>query len=470
MKLRLISLDICMVGKRAMIPLQPALIILALLTNLIAVDAYAKRAVSCPIDDATDFVYYSGSGATSVSQSWMVHFLDWWKAQDPAIDYQDLSAREIAACDLASYPNLDMYIQPGGDAYLAQKWIGDSGKARINDFLTSGGSYFGACAGWYFAAADYVWQDNYYAHANLLGVYPQAVEGSIREIADYDASPGYAVTQLDNGHRAVYWGGPTIGYEYTSIEAGVVDSRFEYRALPAVVVYNNMLLTSVHLEAYENDGISGLATADREANYRYLARLINSTLETGFFVPGDPDPPAAKQCEDGIDNDDDTLVDMADPGCFGPGDDDERDSPSGPDEVFFDTFEEGFDWTLSGPGSPWEIRTDQVWDGSYSAGVKRTGAGSPSYMEQPLDLAGYSSATFEYSRKLAGLDAADDFSAEYFDGAWFAVEALGSGRENGGFVTRSFAIPTGATAIRFMCEAGAVSEGCWVDNVKIVAE
>jgi hypothetical protein len=99
-----------------MIQLQPALPIVVLLTNLIAVDAYAKRVVSCPIDDTSDFVYYSGSGATRVSQSWIVHFLDWRKVQDPAIDYQDLSAREMAACDLGSYPDLDMYIQPGGDA------------------------------------------------------------------------------------------------------------------------------------------------------------------------------------------------------------------------------------------------------------------------------------------------------------------------------------------------------------------
>jgi len=38
------------------------------------------------------------------------------------------------------------------------------------------------------------------------------------------------------------------------------------------------------------------------------------------------------------------------------------------------------------------------------------------------------------------------------------------------FLSKLFSIPTTATALRFMCEAGAVSEGCWVDNVKIIAE
>ena len=443
-----------------------------LATFLVTVNAYAKRPVSCPINSTTDFVYYSGSGASSLSQSWMVHFLDWWKAQDPTIEYTDLSAAEIAACDMTSYPDLDMYIQPGGNAYLAQRWIRDSGKSRINAFLDSGGSYFGACAGWFFAAGDYVWQDNYYDHANLLGAYPVTVEGSIREIADYDTGSGYAITQLDNGHAALYWGGPTVGYKYTAAESveGIVDVSFKYRGLPAVVRYNNMLLTSVHLEAYENDGVTGLTTADRESNYRYLARLINETAGTGFFVPDDPAPPAPKQCADGLDNDNDILIDMDDPGCSSASDDYESDTPSNPDEVFFDVFEEGFTWTVSGTGSPWGIRTDHVLDGSFSAGVKKTGAGKPSFMEHAIDLSSYSVATFEYARKLVGLDTADDFSAEYLDGGWHSVETLGKGRENGGFVIKSFNIPTTVTAIRFMCEAGAVSEGCWVDNVRIVAE
>lgn len=444
---------------------------IVLMTILVAVNAEAKRPLSCPIKSTTDFVYYSGSGATSLSQSWMVHFLDWWKAADPSIDYMDLSAKQVAACDLSSYPDLDMYIQPGGDAYLAQRWIGDSGKSRINTFLNSGGSYFGACAGWYYAAGDYVWQDNYYDHANLLGAYPAPVEGSIREIADYDAGSGYTVTQLDNGHTVMYWGGPTVGYEYTDTLAGVVDSRFQYRGLPAVVSYNNMLLTSVHLEAYENDGFTGLSTTDRKANYRYLARMINAVAGTEFVVPDDPEPPVPEACADGVDNDGDELIDFpADPGCTSANDDDETDATPPPGEAFFDTFEEGFQWTVYGDGRPWGIRTDKVLDGSYSAGIKKTGAGRLSYMEHEINLSGYSVATFEYARKLAGLDAADDFSAEYFDGAWIAVEALGSGRENGGFVTRSFEIPTNATAIRFMCEAGAVSEGCWVDNVRIITD
>ena len=38
---------------------------------------------------------------------------------------------------------------------------------------------------------------------------------------------------------------------------------------------------------------------------------------------GEPPPPPPVECEDGFDNDGDTLIDAADPGCTGPGDDDE---------------------------------------------------------------------------------------------------------------------------------------------------
>jgi hypothetical protein len=42
----------------------------------------------------------------------------------------------------------------------------------------------------------------------------------------------------------------------------------------------------VHLEAFENDESTGLGTADRIENYRYLATLINRVAQTNFKIPG----------------------------------------------------------------------------------------------------------------------------------------------------------------------------------------
>jgi hypothetical protein len=455
-----------------------------------------KTANPCPIKAETNIVYYGDNGFGGVgdlSESWLVNFLEWWKQQDNSINYVELSKSNIQSdCDLTSN-NIKVYIQPGGDAYYQQRSLGSTGKGKLINYINSGKGFVGICAGFYYAAYDYYWQNKYYAHSDLLGVYP-TVEGSIKEIADYDSNNNYALTPLSNGFNAIYYGGPTRGYRYTSLESpGIVDSSYTAfgEGMPAIIKYNNMLLNSVHLEAYENDGIIGLSTEDRIENYKYLANLINEVSGTNFFVPAYVNPPycgdnicngdetyltcladcAVPQCNDGIDNDGDGLIDFGeDPGCSSPEDDDERDVV-GPIEVFFDGFEDGLDWITYGTGTSWGRTTAAKYEGSYSMGVKRTGAGNPSYTEKSINLNGYGSANIEYYRKLVGLDAADDFSAEYFDGTWKVLEQLGSKSENNAdFIKMNFQIPTSATKIRFMCECGAVSEMCYVDNVRIVAQ
>jgi hypothetical protein len=61
---------------------------------------------------------------------------------------------------------------------------------------------------------------------------------------------------------------------------------------PAVIIHDMLLLTSVHLEALENDAISGLDTASRIENYKYLASLINRVAGTSYYVPRPPASPS----------------------------------------------------------------------------------------------------------------------------------------------------------------------------------
>ncbi len=481
----------------------------------------------CPIKLDTNVVFYGETGFGGVgtpSRSWMIHFLDWWKVQDSSINYVELDSGDVKTdCNLASFPNLKLYIQPGGNAYYQQNKLGQEGKNSILNYLNNGGHFFGTCAGFFYAAGDYWWQDEFYNHPYLLGLFP-TVEGSIREIADYDGNPGYALTSLSNGFNAIYYGGPTRGYEYTSLAGtpGIIDSTYtEYgNGMPAVIKNGNMLLTSVHLEAYENDGITGLTTVDRIENYKYLANLLNEVAGTSFYVPHYANPPVCgngikevgeicdegdlggescqsqgfdngilsclndcsgfevlqcinypAQCNDGIDNDADGLIDYPnDLGCDSVEDDSELD---GPVEILFDGFEDGnlAGWVLSGIGNQWIASTDSSYEGSWSARAKQTGAGEDSFMEIDIDASGYSAVDFEYYRKLVGLDAADDFEVSYYDGTWHSVEHLGSSSENNAnFLFKKFSIPSSASKIRFKCECGAVSEMCYIDNVKITAE
>jgi Biotin-protein ligase, N terminal len=268
------------------------LLALALAAGMDATAAGAEVATSCPIVASTDFAIYgqtSEGGVAASSRRWMAHFFDWWKAQDPDVDYVFLTAAQAQACRnlKSTYPNLRMWVQPGGNAYDQQGALGATGKANINGFIDKGGAYLGVCAGAYYAAPDYWWEGEHYAHPHLLGAYPRTMEGAISRIAPW---PGYAMTVLSNGRNAIYYGGPTIGLQHTNMTTLAGEKVASFASiegqLPAVIIYGNLLLTSVHLEAFEDDESSGLSTADRIENYRYLATLINRVARTNFRIPG----------------------------------------------------------------------------------------------------------------------------------------------------------------------------------------
>ena len=449
------------------------------LTTVHSLAAKPTAGTACPIGPNTVFAVYGQTfkgGVGSSSRSWMTHFFDWWKSQDSSVDYLFLTAAEAQACtnmNMTKYPKLKMWVQPGGNAYDQQTALGATGKANISGFITAGGKYFGVCAGAYYAARDYWWEGKYYAHPNLLGAYPVALEGAISSIAPW---PGYAMTTLSNGRNAIYYGGPTIGLQHTSLAAliGSKDASFANIGgdLPAVIVTNDLLLTSVHLEAFENDGISGLSAQDRSENYKYLATLINRVTGTNFYVP--PVSSAKPECSDGIDNDSDGKLDYPnDPGCSSALDDSETDAPVG--QLIADGFESGLGgWSVTGAGSPWAVSAVDPYTGSAHARAVQPGVSTMTYLEKSFDLSGFNSGKLIYYRKLIGLDGADEFTAQYFDsaiGTWRTIEATGSASANdSAYVQVEFTLPKTATKLRFGCMAGAVSEKCEVDDVSLFGQ
>jgi glutamine amidotransferase-like uncharacterized protein len=488
------------------------LVFVAVIALIIAQLAFAG---ACPVNSGTDIAVYGQTGTGGVgdlSRSWMVHFFDWWKAQDASLDYAMLDAADVKSdCVLANYPGLKLYVEPGGDAYKQQKALGSAGRSNILNFIDGGKAYLGVCAGFYYAANDYYWQGSYYDWPYTLDRFP-TVEGSITSIADYEGDPGYAMTGLGNGHNVLYYGGPTRGWSQTpSTYPGVKMASFSAipGELPAVIANGNMLLTSVHLEAYENDGFSGLTTAQRVENYKWLANMINGVANTSFYVPpytqchdgidndddGNTDYPADPgcasieddsetnpQCSDGLDNDNDSFVDYpADAGCSSASDNDETDV-SGPVQLFFDGFESGSlsGWTLSKASGAnfWTAATTNPYQGSYHAQARPMYATEPATsMEMAVSTAGYGAVTVSYSRRLVGLDPADEFKAKWFDGtSWNVMEETGASSANdAAYVQKQFVLPAPAGdnpafGIKFECTAGATTEYCRVDNVEVTGE
>ena len=492
-----------------------SVLVLAIVSAFVFVSA---RPPACPIQSDTSVVIYGDTGNGGVgtpSKSWQTHFFDWWHSYDPNVKYVFLDRNDVKSdCDLSRFPNVKLYVQPGGDAYYQQNALGSQGKANILNFINSGKGFFGTCAGFYYVAGDYYWQGKYYSWSNLLGIFP-TLEGSVTDIADYDNSPGYALTPLSNGFNAIYYGGPTRGWRNTPNTLPVgAENKASFAALPnylpAVVKYNNMLLTSVHLEAFENDGITGLSSEQRIENYKLLANNINEVAGTSFYVPAYTNP---SQCNDGIDNDGDGFVDMADSGCVNAGDNDETDlpmtqcndgidndgdglvdltdlgcvdsldnnetDPTGPTELFFDDFESGSlsGWVLTKVfgGNDWANAVTNPYQGARYAQSQPMSTNEPaSVMERSISTSGYASVTVSYYKRLVGLDVADEFQAKWFDGAqWNVLEFTGSNSANdAGYVLKTFDLPANAGdnsnfKIRFECTAGAVSEYCRVDNVNV---
>jgi glutamine amidotransferase-like uncharacterized protein len=456
---------------------------------LVMVSAKPPKTNACPISSNHNIVVYGDTGFGGVgdlSKSWIQHFFDWWKTQDSRVSYVFVDGSDVSNdCNLSSLTNVKLYVQPGGNAYYQQKTLGESGKQNILNHISSGKAYLGICAGFFYASNDYYWQGSYYDWPYMLDIFP-SVEGSITNIADYDQNPGYALTRLSNGHDAIYYGGPTQGWRDTQVNLNGGNMLASFASipgdLPALVKYDNMLLTSVHLEAYENDGISGLSTEDRIENYKLLANNINDVSGTNFFVPAYNNQSTVFACSDGIDNDADGYVDLNDIGCESEDDNDEYNyvppvnDTNSTGILFEDGFENGLgNWITSAVsgGSVWNVQSDNPYDGIYYAFSKPMSTTQPASILESKSINTSSANTLKisYARKLVGLDSADEFSVKYYDGIWHTIEMTGSsGVSDSSYKYKEYLISTSSEIkLRFECTAGAVSESCRVDSVKVEA-
>ena len=265
------------------------------------------NASACPLLPSTLVAVYTdvAGGVGHGSHNWERNFWAWWREKDARVAYVELAKEDVSRrCELAEYPNLRLYVQPGGNAYKEQVGIAPAGTENIRRFLDARDDtrYVGTCAGWYFASTDYWWQGYHYTSAlepNLLGRFDATIEGSILDIRDYDGEPPYAVTRVVSPDGtvdldALYYGGPTRGWRNTTLAlpegaetlvtfAELPGGRAE---CPAAVRYRDMLLFSVHFEAFQDssgelaDGT--LSDEQVEANYRYRAARINEHLGTDW--------------------------------------------------------------------------------------------------------------------------------------------------------------------------------------------
>ena len=156
---------------------------------------------------------------------------------------------------------------PGGYAYNYYLDLGYSGANAIRDFVSSGGSYWGSCAGAYYALDEFEWSE--YGETNTyyygLGLFPGRGVGPIADIADW---PDYAMTDVlmnvSNGlidfsqepttHSIMYYGGPY--FETEGVDGVTTLATYSSNGMPAMIAFEyeqgRVFLTGPHPE-WEED-------------------------------------------------------------------------------------------------------------------------------------------------------------------------------------------------------------------------
>jgi glutamine amidotransferase-like uncharacterized protein len=211
---------------------------------------------------------------------WVQDFLWWWQQYDKSIEYIGINEQDFQNCDMLSFTNLRIYINPGGDAYSQLSAMGSTGAANLKAFLLrdqaiAPSAYVGFCAGGYLASHDYIWETVYegpgyynFESNPPLSLFPHSVEGSIFDINDDEFGDQngskFRPVNMSNGHVMLYYGGSTFGYNGVPAYADPRSEQYDASVqvlvyysdfygfnsvnIPAAWRYNNLLLTSVHPE------------------------------------------------------------------------------------------------------------------------------------------------------------------------------------------------------------------------------
>lgn len=455
-----------------------------------------------------DFAVYVGAGTWQPSITAFEKFLLWKN-----LTYKEITANFINNNDLrALYRGI---FFPGGWAADYKRDINSAGRQNIRNLINSGGAYIGMSAGAYYACDDVVWEGKLYAYP--LNLFLGKCIGPINEIAPW---PNYVMTtmNINKSHGSniyepskrdvLYYGEPYfVPYtpqEMQVLSTWIVPSNPSVDNTPGVIGFNyglgRVVLVGPHPEIEEDSNRDNTTFADElsdgidHSDWPFLWTTVDWLLKKPItqapdddpsvdsipplinFVSDEPDPlnagtplliKANVSDNSAVDK---VWVNILSINYF------MTQESSGAKDLLVESFESGSfstnDWVVYGSGNPWLVSTQNPFNGLYNAQSRQSGAGNPTYLEKQISTVGYSGITLSYNRKLVGLDAADDFSAEWFDGTtWITLEHISS-EDNLDYVFKSFLLPLSASGnsnfkIRFMCETGAVSEFCRIDDVKI---
>jgi glutamine amidotransferase-like uncharacterized protein len=156
-------------------------------------------------------------------------------------------------------------VIPGGWAYDYFIDLGETGKAKIREFIANGGGYWGSCAGAFFACEEIQWLDN-----NREELYDYGLglfSGSCRNDPEIAEWPGYTMTEIimntsinlfefsesNKSFQIMYYGGPYFNVGSHNV---TVLGTYKINNKPALIALEygsgRVFLSGVHPE-WEED-------------------------------------------------------------------------------------------------------------------------------------------------------------------------------------------------------------------------
>lgn len=121
---------------------------------------------------------YDGDGTWDTGK---IAFMNFFEQEE--LDWVLLSAKEInETSDLSAV--IDLLWVPGGWAWPYTQDINSAGVDNIREFVSSGGSFIGTCAGQFYAADSIVWEGEKINYP--LNLFDGTVKGAIDEIMPWD--------------------------------------------------------------------------------------------------------------------------------------------------------------------------------------------------------------------------------------------------------------------------------------------
>ncbi len=229
-------------------------------------------------NNALDVAVYSGPGAYSQGVEYLTMFLE-----KNGYTYRGIDENDILSGVLNK---VKVLLIPGGwagkeDEY-GNKGYGSMSQEAINaikEYVENGGSYFGICAGAYFATKNVVWEKQ--QSNGYLGIFDGYAIGPIEEIAPWPLSQWTNVSvesTLNLGFTetlTLYWGGPY--FNSTSVNYTVLE-RYSINNKPATILFKyhegNVILTGLHHE-WPNYANKTLTNQNNEILNWIIRYLVN---------------------------------------------------------------------------------------------------------------------------------------------------------------------------------------------------